>query len=123
MSPFCRRSELDRSESEGEDMVAATRAAMAASSPSGFPEDFLDSPSLLLPPPPLEPSLVENRSLRNSGASNEGSFTVEAAVDSDLRPSEAVLRASAAVSLAVLIQACDFSLSSAHWNEDIGRRT
>ena len=114
MSPFCRRSELGRSESEGEDMVAATRAAMAASSPPGFPEGFLDSPSVFPPPSPSEPSLAENRSLRNCGDSREGNFMADAAADNDLKPSEAVSRASAAVSLAVLIQACDFCLSSAH---------
>lgn len=102
-------------------MVAATRAATAASSPFGFPEDFLDWSLLLLLPSPPEPSFPENRSLRNCGASNEGNFTAEAAADSDLRPSEAVSRASVAVSLAVLIQACDFSLSSIHGNEKVGR--
>jgi hypothetical protein len=101
-------------------MVAATRAAMAASSPSGFPEDFFDPASPLLPPSPSEPSLAENKSLRNCGASNEGNLTADAAAESDLRPSEAVSRASAAVSLAVLIQAWDFCLSSVHGNENVG---
>jgi len=114
MSPFCRRSELDRSESEGDDMVAATRAAIATSSPSGLPEDFLEPASFPLPPSASEPSLAENRSLRNCGASNAGKLTAEAAADNDLRPPEAVSRASAAVSLAVSIHFCDFSLSSVH---------
>jgi len=95
-------------------MVAATRAAMAAPSPSGFLEDFFDPASPFLLSPPSGPSLAENKSLRNCGVSNEGSLTDEAAAESDLKPSEAVSRASAAVSLAVLIQACDFSFSSVH---------
>lgn len=121
MSPSCRRSGLDRSESEGDDMVVPRRIAMATSSPSGFPEVLLDPASLLLPPSPLESSLAENKSLRSCGASNEGNLMVDAAAERDLRPSEAVSRASAAVSLAVLIQACDFCLSSVHRAENVGQ--
>ena len=121
ISPFCRGSELDLSESEGDDMVAPTRTAIAASSPSGFRDDLLDPASLLLPSSPSGPSLAENKSLRNCGASNEGSWTVDAAAERDLRPSEAVSRASVAVSLAVLIHACDFCFSSVHRNRNVGR--
>ena len=116
MSPFCRGSELDLSESDGDDMVVAMRAAITASSPSGFPEDLLDPASLLFPPSPSGPSFAENKSLRNCGVSNDGSWTADAAAESDLKPSEAVSRASVAVSLAVLIQTCDFSFSSVHRN-------
>ena len=119
MSPFCRRSELGLSESEGDDIVAATRAAIAVPSPSGFPEDFLDPASSRVSPSPSAPSLDEKRSLRNCGVSKEGNLTAEAAEDSDLRPSEAVSKASVAVSLAVLIQDCDFCLSSVHWNGNV----
>jgi len=121
ISPFCRGSELSRSESKGDDMVVATRAAMAASSPSGLPEGLLDPASPLLSLSPSEPSLVEKKSLRNWGASNDGNSTAEAAAESDLRPSEAISRASAAVSLAVLIQACDCCLSSVYRDGNVGR--
>ena len=121
ISPSCRRSGLTRSESEGDDMAVVKRVAMATSSPSGFPEDFLDPASLPLSPSPLELSLAENKSLRSCGVSNEGNLTAEAAAERDLRPSEAVSRASAAVSLAVLIQACDFCLNSVHRTENVGR--
>ena len=121
ISPFCRRPGLDLSESEGDDMVVVRRVAIAISSPSGFPEDLLDPASPSLRPSPPAPSLAEKRSLRNCGASNEGNWTADAAAESDLRPSEAVSRASAAVSLAVLIQVCDFCFSSVHRNEDVGR--
>ena len=119
ISPFCWGSELDLSESEGDDTVAPTRAAIIASSPSGFLEDLFDPVSVLLLPLSSELSLAENKSLRNSGASNEGNWTADAAAESDLKPSEAVSKASAAVSLAVLIQACDFNLSSVHQNENV----
>ena len=119
ISPFCWGSERDLSESEGDDTVAPTRAAIIASSPSGFLEDLFDPVSVLLLPLSSELSLAENKSLRNSGASNEGNWTADAAAESDLKPSEAVSKASAAVSLAVLIQACDFNLSSVHQNENV----
>ena len=108
------------SESEGDDMVVARRAAIAASSPFGFREDLVGPASLSRSPSPSEPSLAEKRSLRNCGASNEGNWTADAAAESDLRPSEAVSRASAAVSLAVSIQACDFCFSSIHQNVNVG---
>jgi len=121
-SPFCRELELDLSESEGDDMVTPRRVAIfTASSPSGFREDLLDPASPLLPSSSSGPSFAENRSLRNCGASNEGSWTADAAAERDLRPSEAVSRASVAVSLAVLIQACDFSFSSVYRNRNVGR--
>lgn len=114
---------MDRSESEGEDIVVATRAAIAASSPPGFPEGLLDPASPLLSPWSPGPCLAENKSLRNWGASNEGNLTAEAAAERDLRPSEAVSKASAAVSLAVSIQACDFCLNSINQNDILSDRT
>jgi len=136
VSPFCRRSEPDLSESEGDEIVAATRAAITASSPSGTLEDLFDRAPPFLSPSPSYPSFAENKSWRNRDASKWGNRMAETVAERVSRPPEAVSSASAAISFAasiastaislatssasaavflvVLTQGCDFCLNSAY---------
>lgn len=103
-------------ESDGEARVAATRAAMAEGSGSGFlpfplswpPEDspWDEDPSSL--------PLPEKRSFRNWGVSNLGICTPATEPCTDLRPSEAVSKMSVAVSLTLFIHPSDCFLNSKH---------
>jgi hypothetical protein len=122
MSPFCLESVCMSSkfeltfESEGEDIVAATRAAIAApSSPLGGRFRLLEpsSPSFL--PLPL-PSKDPMKSFRNWGVSitgRWGSSTSDTRAETDLRVSDAASKTSVAVSCTEFIHAVEVFLNSA----------
>lgn len=85
-------------ESDGDDIVAARSAAMAASSVGGrFLAPPSSRPSCFSS---LLPSLAANRSFRNCGVSRAGSLISDTREETDLRPSEADSRRSDAVSWA-----------------------
>lgn len=96
-------------ESDGEDIVAATKAAIAASSLGDrfLLPDPAPSSLLSLPLPFSFPSLAAKRSFKNCGVSRFGRFgslTSETRDETDLRPSEAVSNISETVSCAEVIQ-------------------
>ena len=87
---FCRRPKLGPLESEGDHMVAATRAAITPCSSSDFLDNLPDPTPRFLSSSPLESSQTKNESLKSCDVSNEGDWTAEAATESDLRPTEVV---------------------------------
>src|ERR1700691_5317395 len=121
ISPFCLESEFASSEfelaweSDGEDMVAATRAAIAAPS-SPFGGRF----RLLEPPPPssspvLLPSKDAIKLFKNWGVSTlgkVGSSTSEPRAETDFKASEAESNTSVAVSWTEFIHAEEVFLNS-----------
>jgi hypothetical protein len=123
ISPFCRSSRVLESsdfalESDGEDIVAATRAAMAAASFGGPLFDPSGSPLSLSLFPFSPPSLAANKSFRNCGVSiagiagTSGSLSSETRAVMDLTLSDAVSKISCTVSWAEFIQAPVFCLTS-----------
>lgn len=111
INPFClASSEMSFFESEGEDMVAATSAAIAASSFGERP--FLlsfSSSSFRFRSPSLPP---EKRSFKNCGVSSAGSWISDTAALTDFNPPEAVSNMPWAVSCAVFIHSFVVFLTS-----------